>query len=474
MSTNNPQSVSSESVSSDSASSDTVNTSAVSTRSMSTHYVDLFRHCSPYINAHRGKTLVLMLDGEALADGSFSNIANDLALLNSLGLRLVLVHGGRPQIEARLAKNGILTRQHSDLRITDAVTLEYVKEVIGGLRTDIEARLSMGLPNSPMHGAKLRVCSGNFVAAKPLGVVEGVDYLHTGEVRRIDGKAISRQLDQGAIVLLSNLGYSPTGEIFNLALEDVAAQVAISLKADKLICFGEDNGIVHNNGERRSELLTKAAERFLQHYLDGMTDTQQSHSQLSRHLIAITTACRGGVERGHLISYHQDGALLTELFTREGTGTMVAQESYEQIRQAGIEDVGGILALIRPLEQSGILVRRSRELLETEIDRFVLVERDGAAIGCAALYPYEDGSAELACVAVHQDYHGGNRGEHMLQQIEAQARNQGITRLFVLTTRTAHWFQEQGFVEVGRERLPQSKQALYNLQRNSKVFEKAL
>ena len=142
----------------------------------SLNYVDFFRHCSPYINAQRGKTLVLMLDGEALLEGSFNNIANDLALLNSLGLRLVLVHGGRPQIEARLAQDGIVTRQHCDLRITDSTTLACVKQVIGGLRTDIEARLSMGLPNSPMHGAKLRVCSGNFVAAKPLGVVEGVDY----------------------------------------------------------------------------------------------------------------------------------------------------------------------------------------------------------------------------------------------------------------------------------------------------------
>ncbi|MFT5721029.1 MAG: amino-acid N-acetyltransferase [Motiliproteus sp.] len=437
-------------------------------------YVDFFRHCSPYINAHQGKTLVLMLDGEALADGSFGNIANDLALLNSLGLRLVLVHGGRPQIEARLAKEGISTRQHSHLRITDSATLNCVKEVIGGLRTDIEARLSMGLPNSPMHGAKLRVCGGNFVTAKPIGVVDGTDYQHTGEVRRIDSKAISRMLDQGSIVLLSNLGYSPTGELFNLALEDVAAQVAISLGADKLICFGEHPGITHTNGERCSELLTKAAERLLQQYLEGLTDPQQPHSQLSRQLTAVTQACRGGVGRGHLVSYRQDGALLTELFTREGAGTLVIQESYEQVRQASINDVGGILELIRPLEQAGTLVRRSRELLETEIDRFVLVERDGAAIGCAALYPYQDGTAELACVAVHRDYQGGHRGEKLLLQIEQQAREQGIARLFVLTTRTAHWFQEQGFVEVDRERLPVSKQALYNLQRNSKVFEKML
>ena len=438
------------------------------------HTVDLFRHCSPYINAHRGKTLVLLIDGDALTDGKFNNIANDLALLNSLGIRLVLVHGGRPQIEARLAQQGIESQLHRHLRVTDSATLACVKEVVGGLRSEIEARLSMGLPNSPMHGAKLRVCGGNFISAKPLGVVDGVDYCHTGEVRRVDSGAISQLLDQGSIVLLSNLGYSPTGEIFNLAIEDVAAQVAIALQADKLVCFGEQNGVVHDNGQAHSELLTKAAERLLQQYLDGLDDPQQPHSPLARQLTAVTTACRGGVERGHLVSYHQDGALLLELFTRDGAGTMVLQESYEQLRQAGIDDVGGILALIRPLEEAGVLVRRSRELLETEIDRFVLVERDGATIGCAALYPYADGSAELACVAVNSDYRGGNRGDRMLEQIEQQARAQGIKRLFVLTTRTAHWFQERGFVEVTRDALPADKQALYNLQRNSKVFEKPL
>ncbi|WP_243633835.1 amino-acid N-acetyltransferase [Motiliproteus coralliicola] len=438
------------------------------------NYVEFFRHCSPYINGHRGKTLVLLLDGDALTDGKFNNIANDLALLNSLGLRLVIVHGGRPQIESQLAQRGIKSQLHRHLRITDGPTLECVKEVIGGLRTDIEARLSMGLPNSPMHGAKLRVCSGNFIAAKPLGVVDGVDYCHTGEVRRVDSSSINHLLDQGSMVLLSNLGYSPTGEVFNLAIEDVAAQVAIALKADKLICFGEDNGIVHDSGQQHSELLTKAAERLLQQYLDGLTDSQQPHSQLARQLTAVTTACHGGVDRGHLISYHQDGALLLELFTRDGTGTMVLQESYEQVRQAGIDDVGGILELIRPLEERGVLVRRSRELLETEIDRFVLVERDNSIIGCAALYPYQDGSAELACVAVSDDYRGGNRGDRMLSQIEQQARAQGIERLFVLTTRTAHWFQERGFVEADLSTLPKGKQALYNLQRNSKVFEKNL
>lgn len=437
-------------------------------------YVDFFRHSSPYINAHRGNTLVLMLDGEALASDNFSNIVHDIALLNSLGVRLVLVHGARPQIESRLQEKQLPTRLHHHLRVTDEAAMVCVKEAIGSLRTDIEAKLSMGVANSPMQGARLRVCGGNFVSGKPLGVVDGVDYCHTGEVRRVDHQAIERQLDQGDIVLVSNLGYSPTGEVFNLAVEDVATQVAVALQADKLICFGANAGVTNQQGQRHSELLVKAAERLLSRYLDSLQDSDTAHTELSRQLTAITQACKGGVERGHLISYRNDGALLIELFTREGSGTMVIQESYEQVRQATIEDVGGILELIQPLESSGALVRRSRELLEHEISRFTVVERDGAVIGCAALYCFDDGSAELACVAVNPEYRGGQRGDQLLRAIEKSAIEQQIDQLFVLTTRTAHWFQERGFAEAEPDALPAEKQSLYNLQRNSKIFLKPL
>jgi amino-acid N-acetyltransferase len=437
-------------------------------------YVNWFRHSSPYINAHRGKTLVLTLEGEALACANFGNIIHDIALLNSLGVRLVLVYGSRPQIEAKLKAQGVKSRLHRGLRVTDEVVLASVKEASGSLRSDIEARLSMGLPNSPMHGARIRVCSGNFVTAKPLGVVDGVDYCHTGTVRKVDRSAIEGLLDGGAIVLLSNLGFSSTGEIFNLAVDEVAEQSAIALKADKLICFCAQSGLTDESGERQSELLTRDAEQRLK------SDDRSLPEALKSALRALIGACRGGVARGHLLSYKEDGALLSELFTREGAGTLLIRESYEQIRPATIEDVGGLLELIQPLEDSGALVRRSREVLETEIERFVLVERDGAIIGCAALYPFVEGAenngsaGELACVAVHPDYQGGQRGDQLLAAIEKSARQQRLKRLFVLTTLTAHWFLERGFVEVGPERLPEQKQSLYNLQRNSKVFEKRL
>ncbi|WP_390879081.1 amino-acid N-acetyltransferase [Marinobacterium arenosum] len=438
-------------------------------------YVNWFRHSSPYINAHRGKTFVLMLGGEAILDSNFNNIVHDIALLNSLGVRLVLVHGSRPQIEQRLQESNVDSRLHHDLRVTDSETLQRVIEAAASTRVLIETRLSMGLANTPMHGARIRVVSGNFVTAKPMGVHEGVDLRHTGEVRRIDRKAIQHHLDAGEIVLLSHLGYSPTGELFNLTVEDVATAAAVTLQADKLVLFGEQNGVTDSTGELRSELLARKAERLVHQYLSRLEDAETPHSELCCQLEAAVAACNGGVERSHLISYRDDGALITELFTREGAGTMVLRESYEQVRDAGIDDVGGILELIRPLEKAGVLVRRSRELLETEIDRFTVVERDGAIIGCAALYPFpEEGMAELACVAISNDYRGGQRGDSLLEAVERQAREQQLNRLFVLTTRTAHWFIERGFAEVAVSELPAKKQELYNLQRNSKVFVKAL
>ena len=416
-----------------------------------------------------------MLGGEALADPNFANTVHDIALLNSLGVKLILIHGSRPQIEARLKQQNISDRIHHHLRVTDSETLQCVIEAAASLRIEIEAKLSMGLANSPMHGAKIRVCSGNFVTARPVGIYKGVDLCHTGEVRRVDSEAIRQQLSNNNIVLISHLGYSPTGEVFNLSVEDVATQTAISLKADKLIMFGQDGGVRDSDDNLRTELLADTAERLVTQYMAKQSSPDQSPSELARHLQAAVKASRNGVPRSHLISYQKDGALVSELFSRNGIGTMVLEQSYEQIRPATIEDVGGILELIKPMEEAGILVRRSRELLESEINCFTVVDLDGAIIGCAALYPFtEDKAGELACVAISSEYRGGDRGDKLLQAIEDSARDQGLHKLFVLTTRTAHWFIERSFVEVDVASLPNGKQALYNFQRNSKAFVKQL
>ncbi|MGB1090636.1 MAG: amino-acid N-acetyltransferase [Oceanobacter sp.] len=427
-------------------------------------YVQWFRQSSPYINAHRGKTFVLMFEGDAITHANFTNVVQDIALLTSLGVRLVLVHGARPQINAAMKKLGIESRFHRDLRVTDLTALTAVKAAVGYVKADIESRLSVGLPNSPMHGAHMHVVSGNLVTARPLGVIDGVDFQHTGEVRRIDHKAINQLLDGGNIVLLSCLGYSPSGEIFNLAVEDVAQSTAVSLNADKLIMMGVEGCLKDVDGSPLKETTCSWLEDNL----------QQFSGETWHHAEAALRAIRKGVPRAHLLSHRQDGALLQELFTREGSGTLITRDPYDQLRPAQIDDVGGILKLLKPLEDQGILVRRSRELLETELNRFHVIERDGMITACAALYPYSQDSAELACVAVHQEYRGGNRGQRLLEQIEQEARKREYKELFVLTTRTAHWFIEQGFVAGAVDQLPEERQKLYNFQRNSKVFFKKL
>ena len=432
------------------------------------HFVPWFRQTGPYINAHRGRVFVVQFGGAAVEADTFSSLMDDLALLHSLGIRLVLAHGARPQIEQRLREAGREWRYVNGLRLTEAEDLRYVKQAIGRVRIRIEARLSMGLANSPMHGARLRVVSGNLVTARPLGVRDGVDYGFTGEVRRIDDRAIRLWLDQDAIVLLSPLGYSPTGEIFNLSAEDVAAAAAHALRADKLLILSEDLALRDPAGQPIRELSPSDAERLL-------AGPPAPHEETARHLRLALRACRAGVRRVHLLDRRLDGALPLELFTRDGVGAMITADIYEGLRSATIDDVGGLLELIQPLEEDGALVRRSRDRLEMEIDRFSVLERDGAIIGCAALYPFTaERLGELACVAVHPDYCNSGRAGLLLRGIERQARAQSLTRLFVLTTRAAHWFRERGFEPAEVADLPVSKRALYNWQRRSKVFIKTL
>ncbi|EFM4931927.1 TPA: amino-acid N-acetyltransferase [Escherichia coli] len=432
-----------------------------------TELVEGFRHSVPYINTHRGKTFVIMLGGEAIEHENFSSIVNDIGLLHSLGIRLVVVYGARPQIDANLAAHHHEPLYHKNIRVTDAKTLELVKQAAGTLQLDITARLSMSLNNTPLQGAHINVVSGNFIIALPLGVDDGVDYCHSGRIRRIDEDAIHRQLDSGAIVLMGPVAVSVTGESFNLTSEEIATQLAIKLKAEKMIGFCSSQGVTNDDGDIVSELFPNEA----QARVEAQEEKGDYNSGTVRFLRGAVKACRSGVRRCHLISYQEDGALLQELFSRDGIGTQIVMESAEQIRRATINDIGGILELIRPLEQQGILVRRSREQLEMEIDKFTIIQRDNTTIACAALYPFpEEKIGEMACVAVHPDYRSSSRGEVLLERIAAQAKQSGLSKLFVLTTRSIHWFQERGFTPVDIDLLPESKKQLYNYQRKSKVL----
>lgn len=411
-----------------------------------------FRAAAPYIHAHAGATFVVAMDGETLAAENFVNLIHDLAILNSLDIRLVLVFGARPQIEAQCEKQHIAVRYHNGLRITDDASLDVARAVIGELRIQLEAKLSFGLPHTPMADARIRCVSGNWVTARPAGILDGIDLGHTGEVRRVDSEAIHQQLAQGNMVILSPLGYSLTGEIFNLSAEEIATVVAASLQADKLIFIGQ------NNEGLPREIMVQKADKY-------------PHPAIP----AAKKACLSGVSRVHLLDREMDGALLQELFSRDGAGTLISATSFENIRQATIDDVGGILELLQPLEANGTLVKRSRELLEREISYFTVMERDGAIIACAALYPYPDNAlAELACLAVDPHYRDTGRGKQMLATLEQQARLKQLTTLYVLTTQTAHWFIEHDFMMSDLAALPVERQAMYNYQRNSKVYKKLL
>ena len=437
-------------------------------------FVPWFRAVAPYIHAYRGKTIVIGLAGEAIAAGKLNHFVQDLSILHAMGLKLVLVHGFRPQVTEQLAAKGQVSRYSHGVRVTDAIALDAAQEAAGQLRFEIEAAFSQGLPNTPMANATVRVISGNFLTARPVGIVDGVDFQHSGLVRRVDQAAISRALETGAVVLLSPFGFSPTGEAFNLTMEDVATSTAIALQADKLVFVGEVPGIREqpNNPESAidTELALADAKRLLASLPSPGLPTDPAF-----YLQHCVKACEGGVERSHILPFATDGALLLEVFTHDGVGTMVVDEKLESLREATADDVGGILQLIEPFEKDGTLVRRERTEIERDIENYSVVEHDGIIFGCAALYTYPEArTAEMAALTVSPLSQGKGDGEHLLKRVEQRARSAGLDSIFVLTTRTMHWFIKRGFTQVDPEWLPEARKRKYNWDRRSQVLVKKL
>ena len=430
-------------------------------------FVDWMRSVAPYIHKFRNSTFVVGFGGEVVQQGLLNALVSDIALLQAMGIQIVLVHGSRPQVEEQLSLHGVESEFSHGLRITDARALESAKEAAGEVRLDIEAAISQGLPNSPMAHAHISVVAGNFVTARPVGILDGVDFAHTGIVRKIDAESIRHSLASRKLVLLSPLGFSPTGEAFNLSMEDVASAAAIALRADKIIFLTEAPGIVDDEGELVREMSLDAAAELL-----DSGNVQGDDAFFLKHSIR---ACRGGVTRAHLIPQSLDGSMLLELFLHDGVGTMISYENLESLREATPDDVGGILSLIEPLESDGTLVRRGRHQIERDIDHFSVIEHDGVLFGCAALYPYQQEKiGEMACLTVAPEAQGSGDGERLLKRIEQRARARGLTHIFVLTTRTEHWFLKRGFVKVSVDDLPEDRRKLYNWQRKSLVLMKQL
>ncbi len=438
-------------------------------------FVPWFRSVAPYIHMHRGKTFVVGVAGEAIEAGKLPNLVQDIALIQSMGVKIVLVHGFRPQVNEQLRLKGHSARYSHGMRITDSVALDCAQEAAGQLRYEIEAAFSMGLPNTPMAGSTVRVISGNFLTARPVGIVDGIDFMHSGLVRKVDVAGITQTLNAGSLVLLSPLGFSPTGEAFNLTMEEVATSVAMALQADKLLFVTETPGIRTRPNEPSGEdnpidtELSLADARRLLNSLPPANDP----SDLGFYLQHCVKACVGGVERSHILPFAVDGALLLEIYMHDGIGTMVVDEKLEELREATHEYVGGILQLIEPFEKDGTLVRRDRTEIERDVEQYTVIDHDGVIFGCAALYPYpEAGTAEMAALTVSPQSQGQGDGEKILKRVEQRARAMGLKSIFVLTTRTTHWFLRRGFVQVDPDWLPEARKRKYSWDRKSQVLVK--
>lgn len=430
-------------------------------------FVRWFREVAPYVHAFRGKTFVVGFGGELVQAGALNSLVQDLSLLNALGIRLVLIHGSRPQVNEQLRLKGFQQQFDRGLRVTDADALECVKEAAGEILLDIEAAFSQGLPNTPMSHSRMRVITGNFVTARPVGIIDGVDFQHSGQVRKIDTEALRFAIDHGSIVLMSPLGFSPTGEAFSLSMEELATRVAVTLRAEKLIFLTETVGVLQSTGEVDTELARVDADRLLS---QNLLDDDTAH-----YLAHASRAVKQGVARAHLLPFALDGSILLEIFTHDGVGTMVVEDTLDDLRPATVDDVGAIVHLIEPLEQDGTLVPRGRQQIERDVEKFWVAEHDGIIYGCVALYVWpEERMGEMACLVVHPDWQAEGEGDKLLRHAEARARASGVRRLFVLTTRTSHWFIKRGFTLGSVADLPRDRQAGYNRARNSIVLIKRL
>lgn len=431
-----------------------------------TQFVRWFREVAPYVREVRGKTFVIAFGGELIEESKLNNLVIDLSLLSALGVQLVVVYGSHPQVNQQLKLKGIDTQlQRGVIEPTAVDVLECCKEVAGEIRLDIEAAFSQGLPNTPMSNSQIHIISGNFVIAQPVGVVDGVDYMHTGKVRKFDLDSIRKALALNAIVLLSPIGFSPTGEAFNLAMEELATSIAGALQADKLLFVTQDNRVRDAEGTLITELARAEAERLIASKL--------LEPQTQSYLKWATEAVRRGVKRAHIIPFEIDGSLLLEYFTHDGVGTMVVEDSLDDLRPATVDDIGAILSLIQPLEADGTLVPRDRGIIERDVEKFSVLEHDGVIYGCVAIFPYpEEKMAEMACLIVHPDWQNAGDGETLLRHAEQRVKALGYKRMFVLTTRTSHWFMKRGFIQGSVSDLPKSKQLNYNRNRNSLIFFK--
>ena len=464
-------------------------------------FVKMFRGSANYIANHRGTTAVYHIPGDLLEWDGINDLIDDIALTWLLGMKLVIVIGCRHQIDARLDHKHIDPIRHSSIRVTDAETLRIVKEEAGFVRFEVERQLARSLrvvKSAHEDEFSGNVVSGNFYSAQPFGVIDGVDYMYTGFPRRIEVEKIRQVHQANDIVLLTTLGVSPSGEIFNVNSESLAATAAGSLGASKIVYFTVRGTAFSNKetGKIIQNLRVTDARNLLQHYrvkihakgfatvddtgIDETEEDRPSRDDVIQSPATVETLLKAGwavsaldrgVKRAHILA-PTNGALLQELYTRDGSGTLISRDLYEGIRPANVNDVAGIYDLINPLVKAGTLVPRPRDVMERDIRSYYVYTRDNLIVACGQLKRFEGGFAEIGCLVVSRDYRSQGRGDAILGYLERLCLQCGANKVFVLSTQTMEWFVERGFAEVGVNQLPPSRRAVYNYSRRSKIYMK--
>jgi amino-acid N-acetyltransferase len=453
------------------------------------HFVEMFRSSANYIASHRNSLVIYHIPGDLMDErpDTFRDLMNDISLTWLLGMRIVIVAGCKYQVEKRLQQRN----SHKGMVVTDPESLRIVKEEAGYVRFEVERQLARALKgsrgggNNVAEGGEGNVVSGNFYSAQPFGVLDGVDYKFSGFVRKMETDKIQQVLKNKDIVLLTTLGFSPTGEVFNVNSEYLASFAGGALNASKLIYFLENDvamrhkvhgtNIPHlrvNDGQKLLQLSGVRTETKGFVYLDDCPYNQAERDFLVKMGWGMH-ALQNGVKRVHLIS-PENGALLQELYTRDGAGTMVSGDLYDGILGATVRDVTAIHDLITPLVEKGTLVERTKATLERDIDQYHVYTRDGLIVACGQLKMFENGYAEIGCLVVNPSYRAKGRGDAMLGYLERLCVQNGASIVFVLSTQTMEWFIERGFDQVSVDMLPPSRQATYNHVRASKIYMKRI
>ena len=434
-------------------------------------FIQNFRLSAKYINLFNQNIFVIALSGYVFNEDQFEKIAQDINILHSLKIKVILVYGARPQVESILVKNKIPVRLVKNMRVTSSAALKHVIEVNGAIRNKIEATLST--IKSVSEG--MRLSSGNFLTAMPVGIIDGIDMESTGKIRGVDVEAIKNKLNHHEIVIVSPIGYSPLGKIFNLSYEQTAAYVAAAVNADKLIYYVDANGILNERGELIPELTSEKAHKLISHIEEKPSpESAQNLSYDDFNILKSSVfAIKNKIKKVHLINRHIDGSLIEELFTEKGSGTILTEFALENFRKSTEGDLKDIYRILFPLEKRKILIERDLTQIKGMINQFYVLEHDKKFVGCVSLNSFKE-SLELASFSIEPKYQRLGFGKKLLKFCELEAKKLKYDEIFILTTQSEHWFAENGFKEKSKELMPTFKKKNYQSERNSKYLTKKL